>query len=1107
MGVRFLRFVWINFFLLFVLSPIVKGQQSYYFENYSREDGLAENFINAITSTHDGFIWIGTVSGVSRFDGKRFKNYQTGLTDFNEGRISWLYEDSDNQLWMTDYAGLTYYLPHLDRFVRVDLNKAGGAAICGKINENDNGEVVVAHRNGLCFVDKKSHELQGFVPISEIIPGITSLYYMKWVSDEEVYLGSQSHVFKYNHKAHTFIELFESGEIKEIVKDKKGRNWFVTMSQVLIEEDGRFVDYKDVYEIADPVGIEDFRAGVELKSGDILIGTDTEGFLQWDLEKDTVVHVRKSPANNLGASAVWAIYEDSFGNLWTGSYRHGISLSHPLMNRFDRFPNETAPPFGTMGDGPISSFIQINDTLMYVANDGSGLYELNPKTKQLKGLCLDRTTPLKILHISFDGNQTLFLSTWQEGMWRYNIATRQFSLINFEKEYGIKSPLHTFLSSMDLANNLWVMPYNDGLEFVSLSGGPSMHISKSTPELALLSDDVTSIETDLDGTVWVGQGNGITCFRLNEDNSPVKVAEFSKEIGGFDGIAIQDFLFDENQVLIAAKNGLHRYDRKTKSMQSLKNQNAYFSEDVRGLLRTSTDNEFWIIGQTRVVKFDQVAKKLVYFSKDEGLGNQLFVQRAHLNGLGDKVYAGGVGGFVSFSAALDESTSSVPQIYFDEFEVDYKTVDFTNSSILDGPISLVPSIKTEYSSKVLTFQLGVIDFMNQDKITYEYYLEGHDAGWKNLGNNRSISLSELDPGDYKLHARARSVHGILSSELTKTITIVPPFYMTWWFRVLEYTFGAVVIFLIFQWRAMSIKKSNRILEYKVKIRTQEIALQKEELQAQQEELLSQNELIESQNDEILEVNKELTDGLAVGEIVQSTVMPPVNELNNWFLDSAVLLRQRDRVGGDFYWFREINGSLFIAIGDCTGHGVAGGLLTMVGVNLFNEVVATSPGFTAAEILDRVNLGVIRTLQQNKASSNSRDGMDVVVLKIDLKTKVMQVAGAVNSVYILPSSGEELIDIKGDLFSLGIPHKELKKFKNTTYQLTDGDCLVCSTDGIIDQLREDDFKRFSSRRLKEMISNSKAVELSEFVAKVEKEVDQWRETEGQTDDMLLFAIRV
>lgn len=1107
MGVRFLHVVYLFSSMMILLDSTARGQESYYFENYSRDDGLAENFINAITSTSDGFVWIGTVSGVSRFDGKRFKNYQIGLTNFNEGRVSWLFEDSDDQLWMTDYAGVTYYSPSQDRFIRLDLSLAGGEAICGKIDELASGELVVASRNGLCFIDKNEHEIIRFIPIDEILGESSILYYMKWVSDNEIYLGTHSETFRFNLETRKVTKLFESGELKEVVKDRKGRNWFVTMDQVLIEGNGRFLDYKDLYDVAVPVEIEDYRAGIELRSGDIIIGTDTEGFLQWDIKNDSLVHVMKSPANNLGASAVWAIHEDGFGNLWTGSYRHGISLSHPLMNRFNRFPNETNPPFGTIGDGPVSSFAQINDTLMFVSNDGSGLYELNTKTKQLKGLCLDRKSPLKILHVCFDGDHALYLSTWQEGMWRYDISTQEFSTIDFESEFDIKSPQHTFLSAMDLRKNLWVMPYDNGVEFVSLSGGNSIHIDENTPRLALLSNDVTCVETDLEGRIWVGQGNGITCYQLDENGQPIKVSEFSKDQGDFKGIVIQDFLFTKDEVFVAAKNGLHRYDRKTKKMYWLKDENEFFSEDVRGVLKASKNNEYWLIGQARLVKYNQDSGELVYFSKEEGLGDQLFVQHSHMEGLDGNIYAGGVSGFVSFSSKLDESASHIPQIYFDELEVDYKTVDFTNSTLLDKPINFVSSITTGYSSKVLTFQLGAIDFMNQDKISYEYYLEGHDTEWKNLGNNRSISLSELDPGTYKLHARARSVHKMVSRELTKSIVIIPPFYLTWWFRVLEYTFGALVIFLIFQWRAMSIKKRNRILEYKVKVRTQEIALQKEELQAQQEELLTQNELIESQNEEILEVNKELTDGLVVGEIVQGTVMPPVDELNKWFRDSAVFLRQRDRVGGDFYWFREIEGCLFIAIGDCTGHGVAGGLLTMVGVNLFNEVVATSPEFTAAEVLDRVNLGVIRTLQQNKEYSNSKDGLDVVVLKIDLKTKLMQVGGAVNSVYILPSSGGGLIDIKGDLFSLGIPHKELKKFKNSTYQLSDRDRIVCSTDGVIDQLREDDFKRFSSRRLKEMMINSKGSTLKDFTSRVEKEVENWRETEPQTDDMLLFALEV
>lgn len=290
------------------------------------------------------------------------------------------------------------------------------------------------------------------------------------------------------------------------------------------------------------------------------------------------------------------------------------------------------------------------------------------------------------------------------------------------------------------------------------------------------------------------------------------------------------------------------------------------------------------------------------------------------------------------------------------------------------------------------------------------------------------------------------------------------------------------------------QKVNAELEEKVNERTQEIMIQ--------------NEMLESKNYELKLLYEEIQQNIEVAKLIQLSILPPVENIKKYLPNFYVVYKPKDVVSGDFYWFEHKNDKVYIAAVDCTGHGVAGAFMSLIGYNLLNQIVRNDEeNLNAAQILDKLNEGVIESLRQNRKDSLSRDGMDINLCVIDVKNKKLSYAGAVNYLYILRKG--ELLKLIADPFSIGIPKSgEVSKFTNHDFDLKSGDLLIQYTDGYADQLGGDNgYKKFLYTRFRDMF-----ITLSDCTMEIQKEVisetiETWRGDTEQTDDILVMGIKI
>jgi serine phosphatase RsbU (regulator of sigma subunit)/HAMP domain-containing protein len=284
--------------------------------------------------------------------------------------------------------------------------------------------------------------------------------------------------------------------------------------------------------------------------------------------------------------------------------------------------------------------------------------------------------------------------------------------------------------------------------------------------------------------------------------------------------------------------------------------------------------------------------------------------------------------------------------------------------------------------------------------------------------------------------------------------------------------------------------TERELEQKVKERTDEVVRQKEE--------------IEIQKNKVTELYKDLTDSINYAKRLQNTILPSDEFVHTMFPDSFVVYRPKDIVSGDFYWFKTSGNKKMFAAIDCTGHGVPGAFMSLVGYTVLNQVtkVFTRP----ASILNNLNRLASEALRTEKESSSEiKDGMDVAFCTLDTESLELEFSGAYNSAYVIRN--RELIELKGDKFSIGSFHFGDKEFSNQKYQLQPGDWIYTFTDGYADQFGGPEGRKFMKTKFRETLITASTLSAEKQRLFISQTLSDWMGSLDQVDDILVIGVRV
>jgi serine phosphatase RsbU (regulator of sigma subunit) len=413
---------------------------------------------------------------------------------------------------------------------------------------------------------------------------------------------------------------------------------------------------------------------------------------------------------------------------------------------------------------------------------------------------------------------------------------------------------------------------------------------------------------------------------------------------------------------------------------------------------------------------------------------------------------------------------------------------FTNINsitINDVKYDYRPSFTLPYNKKyVIRVNYTGINFSNPGKVFYSTYLENYDNDWSKLTTSREVPYS-LSDGKYKFNLISFNEDASQQSSISFDILIKQPFWRTWWFILLAISAISGSVLLIIRQREKAQKKIQEYLEKELDLRTRVVMQQKEEIELQ---------------------NIEITDSINYAKRIQSSILPDIIKLKEYFRDAFILFQPRDIVSGDYYWFDKIDNDRFILVcADSTGHGVPGAFMSMIGSTLLQDIVTRKMVTQPSEILRLLDRQIFSTLNQNAELGVSNDGMDMVVCEFNLKTRHLRFASAMRPVLII-MDGESYY-IKGNRSSIGGESANEKFFDDQEYYLKENDTIYLFSDGLSDQFGGPDGKKMKIARLKRAIEQVEGMPMADQREAVLKYYHEWKGNFDQVDDILLMGVRL
>jgi len=389
----------------------------------------------------------------------------------------------------------------------------------------------------------------------------------------------------------------------------------------------------------------------------------------------------------------------------------------------------------------------------------------------------------------------------------------------------------------------------------------------------------------------------------------------------------------------------------------------------------------------------------------------------------------------------------------------------------------------DYLDRSLVFNFSAPFYLIEHSTSYQYFVDGLSAGWSAWDDSPALSFPVLPVGKFTLHVRARNILGQSSTLKSFPIVIKPPWWLSWMFIILVGIILILIVIQIIRLRVKKLQRDKQMLEQKVLERTAEIQRQK---------------------DEIAEQKKEIMDSIYYARRIQKAVLPDDHLVNKNMPEHFVLYLPRDIVSGDFYWIAEKDDKTIFAAADCTGHGVPGAFMSMLGMSYLKEIVNKSKRLSSAKTLDKLRDHVKATLSQS-TKGGQQDGMDIALCILNKEKKSLQYSGAFHPLYLIRNGN--LSEYKPDLMPIGIYIRKEKPFKSHNIHTAKGDCYYIFSDGYADQFGGENRKKFLARSFKKLLLSIHTKPMPEQREILYETLKQWMDGYEQVDDILVIGFRI
>jgi ligand-binding sensor domain-containing protein/serine phosphatase RsbU (regulator of sigma subunit) len=1029
--------------LTLLFVPFWSLAQQYDFRNYGPEEGLVHAEVNQVIQDSKGFIWVATSNGVSQFDGHSFENFSSE-NGLSSGSVVALAEDLKGRIWVS---------------------------VLGQgIDIIDDG--LISH-------------LELTFPSNEISAMLQTEAGM-WVGTFQGACLIQSDSIV---KTYSTEDGLSADNIHSIFQDSNGFLWFGTFGGGIskLHNEG-FTSYH-----AGNGLVNNYVTGlIEDVNGDLVISTLGGVSI---FKRDQFINITRN--QGLINSQTNSISIGPRGRKWLASF-DGMTV-------MDRSETVVLTTENGLPHNEVSSVIHDNQGNTWIGTK-SGLSRLNDL--QFSYLDIGPDKGLEIEPTSFlIMDSTVWLSNEVGGVFYHD----GFGFLSVIDDLDLSDhPISSMVKTID--GNVWVGT-SDFSGLISIEGE---QLSIYADDFGLADNNINCLETTSGGDLVIGTPNGLSIYNgdfeivmmdANPDQSNVTALAISEEdiwaVGMFDGSIfkgdqndlkriefdsidheVNDLLFLNGHVLAATEGmGLYFFGD---SIVHLADSTGLSSNYIRALVFC---NDELIITTSKGIDIVDPATWIVTESYNRGNGLKWTdCQVGAVAVDGSTIWIGTSSGVIVMNRTEAKKSLVPPRIIMKGLQLFYKDVNWAlDNQTLDPNTNLPDQLELSYSKNYLRFQFVGIEHQNPENVSYQWILEGFEAAWNPPTSVAQANYPNLPPGDYVFKLKACSFQGSCSeNEVEYSFSIEPPFWQTTWFYLLLLAIAVISTYSFIKVREQKLIQEKEILEATVEERTKELREQKEIVEAQHEHI---------------------TEGIEYARNIQMAILPSAEEMDDAFEDHFVLYSPKETVGGDFYWTLKKGDEVWAAAVDCTGHGVAGAFMSMIGSDLLNQIIIENGITDPEKVLAEMDKGIVLAFAQSAQEFESDQGMDVCLLRVNLETNKVDYAGAQRPLYIISDS--ELQEIDGDKAGVSSRKSEEEKvFTCHTLNLKKGDQIYMTSDGYADQFGGPKNKKFMTRRLKETILENQALSMHEQGDGLKKAMDDWLGTDNsQIDDIIVFGIKL
>lgn len=838
--------------ILLVSSGIgcqLNAQNDIRFQRISVDQGLSQSSIKSIVQDQYGYLWIATLDGLNRYNGREFKIYRHDKANKNSlysNQLVQLYLDSEQNLWLIYRDAIARYEPKTDSFTnyRITLPDSKKTLIIQGMNNLHNDIVLLITNQGLLRFNIATNEVSKSTQHAQFDGHrITSNFYLSGVGE---WVITQFEAFvKFDNSSEWTSVFYDPINITGYFSEATGEVYLQTKQHLLkfsavdkkIHVVDRFTE-KDNFDINQ-------NSIVKLSTGELWVN---RGLLYVYNEKDAFKTViRNIPQNptSLSGDMVACVYETKDNVVWVGTNGFGLNKYDPQLSIFSHIGTYHGAPL-TLSHNYVNTIYTSDDNQLFIGTF-NGFDVLNLQNRQSRHFSILNSDmlPTRINKIIQDTRKNNWLLTNSKGLMRFDGNRILPSGIQ-----ALDSANLNIFGAVETGNGNYVLATGNGLYKWNPERGTSAKMNAMGSMAIGLFKNELWIESEFEVSVLDITGkNVVRSFKKNSYTS-----------SSFPQAPIKCFYTDtDDQLWIGSwGGGLTVYDAASQQFKSYTEADGLPNSVVYGILEDAHGN-LWLSTNKGICVFDKKNRKVVRnFNKDDGLQGDEFNTNAYFKSPSGKFYFGGINGLTYFNSnEAIQINSTIPKSILTGFFINQiRTDNLKNGEVINqyGDQDIV----LDWNERNFGFEVASLGFTYPGRTRFKYILENFDQTWNVVDTETRLSFTNIPPGNYTLRVLSSNSFGDWETTgLRIGIVVKGPFWKDPLFIFFVVVVCIVSVVVSYFWRITALKRRAHYLQSLVDERTREIQIKNEEIQAQNEELITQSETVGKQNEELIQIRTSL----------------------------------------------------------------------------------------------------------------------------------------------------------------------------------------------------------------------------------------------------------